>query len=292
MPELSESQRQLIVEAARYMERPSLLMEIANLAGKPLEFFTKGLDRITAGRVEEAVSAALRGALSVAVSTVPQTPAANSDIMPEGDISTVGVRVAFWHKLSVAITGSAGGLFGMAGIAVELPLTTTIMLRSIAAIAQEFGEDLEDVAVRLQCLAVFSLGGPGRGDDAMESAYLTSRLGIQSELAAAARAVAGLTSQQLTAMIQKGTAPAVVNLIGRIAAQFSVVVTEKLIAQALPLVGAVTGATINVAFLGHFNRVARFHFAIRSLERQYGVDVIQNLYREATLSSRLSLDRR
>jgi hypothetical protein len=270
--------------------------------------FTKGLDRITAGRVEEAVGVALRGALSVAVSTVPsrsRLPGVTLDdsdgsdsgpaqdiVSTDEDVFTVGARVAFWHKLSVAITGSAGGLFGMAGIAVELPLTTTIMLRSIAAIAQEFGEDLEDVAVRLQCLSVFSLGGPGRSNDAMESAYLTSRLGIQSELTAAARAVAGLTTEQLTAMIQKGTAPAVVSLISRIAGQFSVVVTEKLIAQALPLVGAVTGATINVAFMGHFNRLARYHFAIRSLERQYGVDVIQNLYREAAITSQLSPGRR
>lgn len=155
------------------------------------------------------------------------------------------------------------------------------MLRSIAAIAQDFGEDLNEADIRLQCLSVFCLGGPGRSDDAMESAYLTSRMGLQAELTMASRAAAGMTTEQLSAMIQKGTAPALVNLLGRIAARFNVAVTEKMIAQAIPILGAATGAAINVAFMGHFNRVARFHFGLRQLERQHGVEVIQNAYREA-----------
>lgn len=288
MPELAASQLKLIADAARYLEQPTLLMELANVVGKPLEFFTRSLDKLTAGRVEEAVQSALRGALGVAISTVPENaPAPENGAAPEPviepDINSVGTRTALWHKLSVAATGTAGGLFGLPGLAIELPLTTTIMLRSIAALAQDFGEDLRQPEIRLQCLSVFCLGGAGRSDDAMESTYLTARLGLQSELAAASRVVAGLTTEQLTAMIQKGSAPAVVNLLARIAARFNVAVTEKLIAQAIPIVGAAAGATINVAFMGHFNRVARFHFALRSLERQFGVDVIQNLYRQAVL---------
>lgn len=280
MTDLAANQLKLISDAAAYLEKPSLLMEIANVVGKPLEFFTRGLDKIAAGRVEEAVNMALRTALSVAVYTVPVDNDAHHSSV-EGDINDIGTRVAFWHKVSVAITGTAGGLFGLPGLAVELPLTTTIMLRSIAAIAQEFGEDLSEADIRLQCLSVFCLGGPGRSDDAMESAYLTSRMGLQSELTIASRAVAGMTTEQLSAMIQKGTAPAVVNLLGRIAARFNVAVTEKMVAQAIPILGAATGAAINVAFMGHFNRVARFHFGLRQLERQHGVEVIQNAYRSA-----------
>ena len=280
MTDISADQLKLISDAAAYLEKPSLLMEIANVVGKPLELFTRGFDKIAAGRVEEAVNTALRTALSVAVYTVPADNDAHHPLI-DGDINDVGTRVAFWHKVSVAITGTAGGLFGLPGLAVELPLTTTIMLRSIAAIAQDFGEDLSEADIRLQCLSVFCLGGPGRSDDAMESAYLTSRMGLQAEMTMASRAVAGLTTEQLSTMIQKGTAPAVVNLLGRIAARFNVAVTEKMIAQAIPILGAATGAAINVAFMGHFNRVARFHFGLRQLERQHGVEVIQNAYRAA-----------
>lgn len=287
MTDLSANQLKLISDAALYLEKPSLLMKIANVVGKSLEFFTRGLDKIVAGRVEEAVNMTLRTALGVAVYTVPADsesgPVGHDAHHPliEGNINDIGTRVAFWHKVSVAITGTVSGLFGLPGLAVELPLTTTIMLRSIAAIAQDFGEDLNEADIRLQCLSVFCLGGPGRSDDAMESAYLTSRMGLQAELTMASRAAAGMTTEQLSAMIQKGTAPALVNLLGRIAARFNVAVTEKMIAQAIPILGAATGAAINVAFMGHFNRVARFHFGLRQLERQHGVEVIQNAYREA-----------
>ena len=52
------------------------------------------------------------------------------------------------------------------------------MFRSTGSIAADFGEDLSDPAVQLQCLAVFSQGGPSPDDDAMESTYLTARVGM------------------------------------------------------------------------------------------------------------------
>jgi len=42
---------------------------------------------------------------------------------------------------------------------VELPISTAMMLRSIADIAHSQGEDLEDMEARLSCLEVFALGG-------------------------------------------------------------------------------------------------------------------------------------
>src|SRR5204863_312147 len=135
-------------------------------------------------------------------------------------------------------------------------------------------------------LSVFCLGGPGKSDDAMESAYLTARFGLQESLMQAVRVVAGVSAEELAAMIQKGSAPAVVNLIAKIASQFNITVTQKVLVQAIPVVGAATGATINVAFMDHFNRVARFHFGIRSLERKYGADLIQSIYLDSARRSK------
>ena len=56
---------------------------------------------------------------------------------------------------------------------VELPLSTTIMLRSIARIAQSEGEDLEDPATALACLQVFALGGHSGSDNLHESGTAT-----------------------------------------------------------------------------------------------------------------------
>lgn len=275
--EFTSGELRMLAEAAAYLENPSLLMQLANAVGKPLEFVVRSVDKVAPGRVEDAVHTALRTALNIAVSTIsddagPTQPAA------EADLRQVGKMPAFLHKLSVAITGTAGGLFGVAGLALELPVTTTLMFRSIASIAREFGEDLGEPEVRLQCLTVFCLGGASTSDDAMESAYLSARWGLQEMLAQAARTVAGMSAEQLASALQKGTAPALVNLLSRIAARFNVTVSQKAFVQALPVLGAATGATINVAFIDHFNRVARYHFGLRSLERKYGLDRTQSAY--------------
>jgi hypothetical protein len=105
-------------------------------------------------------------------------------------------------------------------------------------------------------------------------------LGLQASLTQATKVLSLVTADELTAMIQKGTAPAIVNLIARIAAQFNITVTQKTLVQALPLIGSATGALINVALVDHFNRVARFHFGIRRLERKYGLEPVQAIYRD------------
>jgi hypothetical protein len=44
------------------------------------------------------------------------------------------------------------------------------------------------------------------------------------------------------------------------------------------VVGAVGGAAVNLAFIEHFQDVARGHFTVRRLERVYGVDTVRNEY--------------
>ena len=68
-------------------------------------------------------------------------------------------------------------------------------------------------------------------------------------------------------------------MISQVAARFGVAVSEKLAAQAVPIVGAVGGAAINAAFADHFQALARGHFIVRRLERQYGPDAIRFEYR-------------
>ena len=69
-----------------------------------------------------------------------------------------------------------------------------------------------------------------------------------------------------------------VQLIAQIASRFGVVVTQKLAAQAVPLVGALGGAAVNYLFIDHFQEVARAHFVVRRLERRYGKDAVRAAY--------------
>ena len=80
--------------------------------------------------------------------------------------------------------------------------------------------------------------------------------------------------------------PILIKLITKIAARFSISVSHKFAVQALPVLGAFGGASINVLFMGHFQDIARGHFTVRRLERQYGAELVAAEYQrlhESTL---------
>jgi EcsC protein family len=73
-------------------------------------------------------------------------------------------------------------------------------------------------------------------------------------------------------------APILLKFVTQVAARFGLVVTQKVAAQALPLVGALGGGAVNYAFIEHFQDVARGHFTVRRLERLYGKERIRSEY--------------
>ena len=56
------------------------------------------------------------------------------------------------------------------------------------------------------------------------------------------------------------------------------VASERVAASALPVAGALGGATVNFLFTNHFQRIAHGHFTIRRLERHYGKEIIRGDY--------------
>jgi EcsC protein family len=143
--------------AKTLLENPSLAAKITGLIGMPIEKALELLPDRWAEVVNGATRKSLETALQAALLTLDDTPQPNS--------------WEFLHKLAVAATGAGGGAFGLAGLPVELPLSTTIMLRSIADIARSEGERLRTPGAKLACLEVFALGGRSKSDDASESGY-------------------------------------------------------------------------------------------------------------------------
>ena len=74
------------------------------------------------------------------------------------------------------------------------------------------------------------------------------------------------------------TSSAMTRLISNIASRFGVAVSEKVAAQAVPIVGAIGGGLINALFVDHFQNTADAHFTVRMLERKYGADVVKREY--------------
>ncbi len=260
-------------EAVKYLENPSLLIRMANALGQPLESFTKG---VVPAKVVEVANNALRKAMAMAAGSV--WGKGGGDRSLEEAFSASG-WTSWFHTAATVGTGMAGGIFGLPGLAVELPVTTGIMFRAITSIAADFGEDLQDPTVRLECLTVFSHGGPAPDAEGLESSYLMARVGMAKLIEEAAIFLTRESSRSVAEALARGTAPTLIHLLSRVAARFNVTVSQKFLAQSLPLVGGLTGAAINGLFTDHFNAVARYHFGIRKLERVHGVRAIQDLYR-------------
>ena len=211
--------------------------------------------------LSSAVNASLLKCVEVAVKSISN----NSSIPPKV------------HVAAASGLGALGGFFGLTSIAIELPITTTLMLRSIAEIAKENGEDLSQPEALLECIQVFAMGArESSEDDAVNSAYLESRIVFSKLINTSAQFMARNSAREILSAIEKKTAPDLVLFIGRIAARFKIVVSEKMVAQAVPILGAVGAAALNGFFTDHFNKVASHHYGIKKLERKYGLDVVQN----------------
>jgi hypothetical protein len=262
---------QALSDAVRAIERPGVGARIANLVGSPIERLIGMLPARATSIISAAARKAIHGALSLSLRTL-----ATNDPLATGKPPAAS---NVWHKVASAASGAVGGAFGLAALAVELPVSTTIMMRSIADVARSEGADLADRQTQLECVMVLALGGDSKSDDAAEVGYFAVREAMTRAVSSAA---AHLARHGLT----KEGAPALVRLIALIAEHYSVNVTEKAAAQLVPLIGAVGGAAVNTVFIDHFQTVARGHFAVRRLERKYGEGVVRARYQE--LAARLA----
>jgi len=244
-------------KAKLLLESPGIAAKITNLLGTPIE---KGLDLlpdIWNSKIGEVTKVALTKAVEAALLTM-------SGGMKEAASNS-------WHKLAVMATGGAGGFFGLPGLAIELPISTTIMLRSIADIARSEGEQIHSHESKMACIEVFALGGTNKDDDAAESGYFAIRAALAHSVKKAVEHIAEKGLSQKSSQV-------FVRLIIQVAERFSIQVSEKAAMQAVPAIGAAGGAIINTLFITHFQDMARGHFIVRRLEGKYGYEEVRKIY--------------
>jgi hypothetical protein len=249
-PEETEDLRQ----AVACLEGASFAQRLTDAVGRPVGMLSRAMPQSARRVIVHVSETALRGALKLALRTL--------------DLNASAKPANRAHKLAAAASGAVGGALGLAALPFELPISTTILLRSIAEIAREEGEDLSAPEAAFACVEVFALGGQAGGETTtFESGYFSVRAALAKSVSDSARFVAaeGVTAQ---------SAPVIARLISQIAARFGIVVSEKVAAQAAPILGAIGGAAVNAAFADHFQTLARGHFIVRRLERQHGARVV------------------
>ena len=260
--ELTKSELATLEEAYTMLENPSWWVQLSSAAGMPVEAVTRQLSK----RAPEAVVNVVSKSTHRAIEFVMQSAVWTMRGEEQGPASP---RL---HQAAALTTGAVAGFFGLETLIVELPLTTGIMFRSIADIARAEGESPQDPETMMNCMQVFAMGSRlSDKDDAAETSYYGVRVALSKVVTDALQYVASHG-------VGSASAPPLVRLISAVAARFGIVVTQKAMAQAIPIIGAVGGGLVNTVFISHFQDMARGHFSIRRLERRYGDDVVKNAY--------------
>lgn len=159
--------------------------------------------------------------------------------------------------LAAMASGAAGGSGGFATSLVELPVTITVFLHAIRAEARAAGFDPDEAGIRAACLEVFSAATPLREDDGINTAFVSARLAV--------------------------TGSSLHKLIAALAPRLAAVLGQKLTAQAVPVLGAASGAAINAAYLRYFREIARIRFALMRLAQTHGGEAVTAAFSRAAV---------
>ncbi|WJS84002.1 EcsC family protein [Paracoccus sp. TOH] len=215
--------------ARRYLEAGGVAMELLTAIGGKAEGLIERLPQSVRGRMDRITLAALNRAFDAASRS-------RGMLRDRGDL---------FNRLLSTTSGAVGGLAGIGGAALELPVTVTLLLRAIMDIASEHGFDPASDAARHEALHIFASAGPLSDDDGTDLGLLTARMTI--------------------------TGHTVQALIGRVAPRLSASLAQKLAAQTVPVLGAFAGATINYHFTRYYQELARVHFGLLRLSQETGI---------------------
>jgi EcsC protein family len=257
----------LLRSAAKRLEHPSLAGRLTRLAGKPIQLLTGTIPPAANALIASSSKKGIEAAVEVARKTLTSKPSKRSRPL---------------HTALATVSGAAGGAFGLAALPLEVPASTVIMTRAILEIARAQGEDIADPATTLSCVEVFALGNRSEAVEKDETGYFAIRGMLAASVTEAARFIAqhGVSTE---------ASPVVVRFISQVASRFGVVLSQKIAAQAIPVIGALGGASVNYVFAEHFQRIGEAHFTVRKLERCYGVEVVRAEYERIAASDRKEL---
>ena len=271
---LSQDEIQFIIDAKKFLEDESLLIKMMNVTGKPVDYIQKKLPEKVGNSIDKIVKKSLGKALEIAIKTT--NGKSSGDFVVDLKKTKKSKRL---HNALTGASGAIGGTFGIMGAMLELPITTSLIMRNIVSIGNQFGFESSDPQFPFQCLSVFTLGSQRiSDDDQLDSAYYSIRISLEVTIKKGSEFLAANSARVVLDNVNKGTAPEILKFIAKVMEHFGVTVTKKLLAKFLPIIGAVSGSTINMAFTNYFGNAARYHFGLLSLEKKYGKEAVKKIY--------------
>ncbi len=232
---------------------PSAFPRAVRSIAKPVGFLT---NRLIPGDV---IEAAIRGADWAAVGSIRKA-AIDHDFTDLEACDEAAADVRRW-ALGYAVTGGgAAGALGALGLAVDVPATIALALRTtrLTALCYGFGADTE--AERVYILEILQLAGANSRQDKAATLERLSRERTEFSRDDWQKIV------RLT-----GQATGSVAATRRVAATLGVNLSARKVAQIAPIIGAAVGAGVNAAFQNDVAAAARFGYRARWLEANEGI---------------------
>lgn len=214
---------ELTLLANRYQSAGGVGIQVLNLIGGQADNLLDRLPDVVRTRLEDGTEKALHVAMRAA----------------HGSRGVISDQPGWLNAAVATAMGAAGGFGGLPGALAELPVTTTVLLRTIQDVAVEHGFDPSAENVQFDCIRVLSAAGPLQDDDGADLAFFATRASLQGV--------------------------AVQTLIARVAPRLAAVLGQKLAAQTVPVLGALAGAATNYAYTSYYQQIAHVHFRIRAL---------------------------
>lgn len=227
---------------------PSLLPRAVRSVAKPIGFLTNRL--IPA----EVIEAAIRGADWAASNSIRKT-AISHDFSDLEACDLAAAEVRRW-ALGYAVTGGgAAGAFGALGLAIDVPATVALALRTARLTGLCYGFGGESEAERVHILDIVQLAGANSKAEREEA---ISRL--QKERSE----IAQEDWQKIVRLTGQTTGS--VAATRRVATTLGINLSTRKMAQIAPVIGAAVGAGVNAAFQNDVAAAARFAYRVRWLE--------------------------
>ncbi len=227
---------------------PAVLPRAVRAVSAPLSGLTQWLIP------PEVVEAAIKGADWVAAASIREATIAH-DFRVLEDCDRAASEVKRW-ALGYAVTGGgAAGALGAAGLAIDIPATMTLALRT----------------TRLTGLA-YGFGGKGVAEQVyiLDTLQLAAANSVEERQAAIARLAKGrdtLGEDDWRNVAEMTGHAAGSSIAARRAAEtLGVNLSMRKMAQVAPVIGAAVGASVNAAFQSDVAAAARFAFRARWLE--------------------------
>lgn len=258
-------------EAQQATEIVAWKREEPSVAARALGFVVEPLAWVVNKVVpQSAIRAVLDGANYIAehladeADVLRDAAVASIEALKSKDLETsdrVANVVHNWANGLATGIGGAGGSVGLPGMAVDIPLTITLALRSIHKIGLCYGYRCDDDMGQQFVLGI--LAASGAND-------LEERVAAITTLQALSTILQKVTWKEISAKAaqQQFGKEAAIMAIKQLAKQLGINITKRKALAAIPVIGAMIGASVNYWYMNDVCWAARRAFQERWLKEQ------------------------